>query len=118
MRAVREAGVAEQITHVSTGGGASLKLLQGEELPALEHLKIDGVKPFIGANWKMNGTYEMGMDYLTALDEGNVNYFGADVVVFPPSPFSVPSRTWRTRPGWIWAPKTCSGRKGEPLPVR
>ncbi len=84
MRAVREAGVAEQITHVSTGGGASLKLLQGEELPALEHLKIDGVKPFIGANWKMNGSYEMGMDYLTALDEGNINYFGADVVVFPP----------------------------------
>ncbi len=84
MRAVREAGVAEQITHVSTGGGASLKLLQGEELPALEYLKIDGVKPIVGANWKMNGTYEMGIDFLTALDEGNINYFGADVVLFPP----------------------------------
>lgn len=84
MRAVREAGVADQITHVSTGGGASLKLLQGEELPALEHLKIDGVKPIIGANWKMNGTYEMGMDYLTAIDECNINYFGADVVLFAP----------------------------------
>ncbi len=84
MRAVREAGVADQITHVSTGGGASLKLLQGEELPALEHLKIDGVKPFVGANWKMNGTYESGMDYLTAIDECNINYFGADVVLFAP----------------------------------
>ena len=84
MRAVREAGVADQITHVSTGGGASLKLLQGEELPALEHLKIEGVKPFVGANWKMNGTYESGMDYLTAIDECNINYFGADVVLFAP----------------------------------
>ncbi|OPX32055.1 MAG: hypothetical protein B1H09_01380 [Gemmatimonadaceae bacterium 4484_173] len=84
MRAVREAGVAEQITHVSTGGGASLKLLQGEELPALEHLKIDGVKPFVGANWKMNGTLAMGIEYITLLDEGNINYFGADVVLFAP----------------------------------
>ncbi|MCK5842120.1 MAG: triose-phosphate isomerase [Candidatus Sabulitectum sp.] len=84
MRAVREAGVAEQITHVSTGGGASLKLLQGEELPALEHLRIDGVKPFVGANWKMNGSLSMGIEYLTLLDDGNVNYFGADVVLFAP----------------------------------
>ena len=84
MHAVREAGVAEQITHVSTGGGASLKLLQGEELPALEHLKVDGVKPFVGANWKMNGSLTMGKEYITALDEGNVNYFGADVVLFAP----------------------------------
>jgi len=84
MRAVREAGVAEQITHVSTGGGASLKLLQGEELPALEYLKIEGVKPIVGANWKMNGSLETGLEFLSSLDEGNVNYFGADVVLFPP----------------------------------
>ncbi len=84
MRAVREAGVAEQLTHVSTGGGASLKLLQGEELPALEHLRIEGVKPFVGANWKMNGSLELGIEYITSLDEGNVNYFGADVVLFAP----------------------------------
>ncbi len=84
MRAVREAGVAEQITHVSTGGGASLKLLQGEELTALLHLKIEGVKPFVGANWKMNGSLEMGIQYITELDEGNVTYFGADVVLFAP----------------------------------
>jgi triosephosphate isomerase len=84
MRAVREAGVAEQITHVSTGGGASLKLLQGDELPALEQLRIDGVKPFVGANWKMNGSHKMGIEYITALNEGNINYFGADVVLFPP----------------------------------
>ena len=36
--AVHRAGVAERITHVSTGGGASLMLLQGRPLPGVEAL--------------------------------------------------------------------------------
>ena len=36
--AVQLAGVAHSITHVSTGGGASLTLLSGERLPAVEVL--------------------------------------------------------------------------------
>ena len=36
--AVRESGVAEQIDHVSTGGGASLQLIEGTPLPGLEAL--------------------------------------------------------------------------------
>ncbi len=35
LRAVSEAGLEDKISFVSTGGGASLKLLQGIELPAL-----------------------------------------------------------------------------------
>ena len=40
VRAVSEAGLAEGITFVSTGGGASLKLLQGRSLVALRPLEI------------------------------------------------------------------------------
>jgi phosphoglycerate kinase len=36
--AVKKAGLQEQITHISTGGGASLQMLAGEELPGLEAL--------------------------------------------------------------------------------
>jgi phosphoglycerate kinase len=36
--AVRRAGVDDRIDHVSTGGGASLALVSGDELPALTAL--------------------------------------------------------------------------------
>jgi phosphoglycerate kinase len=42
VEAVKSSGFASRITHISTGGGASLELIAGETLPGVEVLKVAG----------------------------------------------------------------------------
>lgn len=46
--AVRRAGVSERLSHISTGGGASLAMLQGHQLPGVEAL-LDAKPAAMGA---------------------------------------------------------------------
>ena len=68
--AVDMAGLANKMTHISTGGGAAIEFFEGKTLPGLAIIDNRSRVPFICGNWKMNTTIEEGEEIVSYLVEG------------------------------------------------
>ena len=53
--AIEKLGFAEKVSHISTGGGASLEFIEGKVLPGIDCLQDKEIgRTFAAGNWKMN----------------------------------------------------------------
>lgn len=80
--AIEKLGLAKRITHISTGGGASLEYLEGKVLPGVAALD-DLRRKMIAGNWKMHKTVSEAVELAEDIvmeTNGTLN----EVVIFPP----------------------------------
>ena len=80
--AIEKLGLEKRISHISTGGGASLEYLEGKVLPGVAALD-DLRRKMIAGNWKMHKTVNEAVELAEDIvmeTNGTLN----EVVIFPP----------------------------------
>jgi triosephosphate isomerase len=94
--AIHQSSVADRISHISTGGGASLEFLAGAQLPGVEALtdkpaeKVASVssrvtrRPLIAGNWKMYKTQMETSVFFSSFAMFVDGITQCDIVIAPP----------------------------------